>query len=37
MMDNFTGEEDDFVGEEEKVSTVAQQSAEELHKDALGV
>ena len=34
--DDFTGKEDDFAGEEEKVLTVAQQSAEELHKELSG-
>ena len=37
MIENSTGEEDDFAGEEEKVLTVAQQTAEELHKDSLGI
>ena len=35
MIDNSTGEEDDFAGEEEKVLTVAPRSAKELHKETL--
>ena len=31
-----TGEENDFAGEEDKVLTVAQQSAEELYKELSG-
>ena len=36
MIDNSTGGEEDFAGEEEKVLTVAPRSAKELHKELSG-